>query len=89
MSEDNRTNVDDLKKINLASAHGSMVAIGDLVHISKKVKEKSIFRKNQKQVVFVTADVAGDLESPVYAILDMSERMKEIKLPEGYSYNFV
>ncbi len=84
LSEDSRTGIEDLKKISLLSSHGDMVTVGDMVNIHKVVKEKSIYRKNQKQVVYVTADVAGDLESPVYAILDLSERMKEIKLPEGY-----
>ena len=87
LAEHNRTNVDDLRKISLMSAHGEMVAIGDLVNISKVNKEKSIFRKNQKQVVYVTADVAGELESPVYAIMDMSDRLDEITLPEGYAIN--
>jgi len=85
LEEHNRTNVDDLRKISLMSAHGEMVTIGDLVNISKVIKEKSIFRKNQKQVVYVTADVAGELESPVYAIMDMSDRLDEIQLPEGYA----
>ena len=41
---------------------------------------KSIFRKNQKRVVYVMADMAGELESPAYAILGMEEKLKEIKL---------
>jgi len=32
-------------------------------------------------VVYVTADMAGDLESPVYAILGMNEKLQKIKLP--------
>ncbi|WP_439182471.1 efflux RND transporter permease subunit [Carboxylicivirga taeanensis] len=85
LDESNRTSIDDLKKITLKSQQGDMVVIGDLVHVREAFKEKSIYRKNQKQVVYVTADVAGKLESPVYAILDMSDRMDEIELPEGYS----
>jgi multidrug efflux pump subunit AcrB len=85
LDESNRTDINDLKKISLKSQRGDMVAVGDLVNVKEEQKEKSIFRKNQKQVVYVTADVAGKLESPVYAILDMSERMNEIKLPAGYS----
>ena len=84
MAEENRTGVDDLKKINLMSNKGNMVAIGDVVNIHKTIKDKSIFRKNQKQVVYVTGDIAGDLESPVYAIMDISDRMDEIELPKGY-----
>ncbi|WP_430810477.1 MULTISPECIES: efflux RND transporter permease subunit [unclassified Carboxylicivirga] len=85
LDEADRTSLDDLKKVSLRSQQGDMVVIGDLVNIREAPKAKSIYRKNQKQVVYVTADVAGELESPVYAILDMSKRMDEIKLPEGYS----
>ncbi|MGQ1786625.1 MULTISPECIES: efflux RND transporter permease subunit [unclassified Saccharicrinis] len=84
MAEKNRTGIEDIKKINLMSQQGNMVAIGDLVNVKKTVKEKSIFRKNQKQVVYVTADIAGKLESPVYAIMDISDRMDEIQIPKGY-----
>src|SRR5690606_16126722 len=44
-------------------------------------------RKNQKRVVYVLADMAGKLESPVYAILGMEEHLRQIPLPEGYSMN--
>ncbi len=84
MAQENRTSIEDLKKINLMSAKGNMVAVGDLVNITKNIKQKSIYRKNQKEVVYVTADIAGTLESPVYAILDMSDRLDEIEVPKGY-----
>ena len=35
-------------------------------------------------MVYVTGDVAGQEESPVYAILKMKEEIAKIKLPQGY-----
>jgi multidrug efflux pump subunit AcrB len=35
-------------------------------------------------VVYVTADIAGKVESPVYAILNLNEAIDKLKLPEGY-----
>src|SRR5688500_4061839 len=35
-------------------------------------------------VVYVTGDVAGKVESPVYAILQLNEALDQLKLPEGY-----
>lgn len=61
-----------------------MNTIGDLTDINKTFTAKSIYRKNQKRVVYVVADMAGELESPVYAILGMSDKLKEIDIPEGY-----
>jgi multidrug efflux pump subunit AcrB len=36
-------------------------------------------------VVYVTADVAGAIESPVYAILKLGPELDSMKLPEGYA----
>ena len=44
----------------------------------EKSKDKTIYRKNLKRVVYVLGDVAGTAESPVYPILKMKERIKEI-----------
>ena len=35
-------------------------------------------------VVYVTGDVAGEKESPVYAILELRKKIDAITLPEGY-----
>jgi len=35
-------------------------------------------------VVYVLADVAGEEESPVYAILKLTDRIGSIEIPEGY-----
>ena len=56
-----------------------------MVTIKEGTLNKTIYRKDQQRVVYVTADMAGDLESPVYAILGMEEKLKEIELPAGYS----
>lgn len=84
LNEKQRTGIEDLQQLKVISQRGNAVSIGDIVTINEVETEKSIYRKNQKRVVYVTADVAGDLESPVYAIMDISERMKELKLPAGY-----
>jgi multidrug efflux pump subunit AcrB len=57
------------------------------VLVKKETLEKTIYRKDQKRVVYVLADMAGALESPVYAILGMNEKLQKIKLPNGYKIN--
>ncbi|MDN5203698.1 efflux RND transporter permease subunit [Fulvivirgaceae bacterium BMA10] len=84
LDEQERTNINDLRKISIRSRSGNMVSLGDLVKVEKQTQDKSIYRKNQKRVIYVTADVAGRLESPVYAILEASDKLKEITVPEGY-----
>ena len=80
-----KSSIEDLFKLKVRSQQGHMVNIGELVNLVKQPIEKSIYRKNKRRVVYVTAEMAGELESPVYAILGMEEYLKDMHLPEGYS----
>jgi len=84
LSDADKNTINDLRNITVVNQRGENIPVGDLVQISEKVKDKSIYRKNQKQVVYVVGDMAGKLESPVYAMNDMSKHLGEIKLPDGY-----
>ncbi len=87
LDEKEKSTISDISQLKVKSKMGNMVPIVDLVEIKEKSKDKAIFRKNQKRVVYVMADMAGKLESPVYAILGMEDKLKEIKVPEGYKLN--
>lgn len=82
-----KTSLQDIQNIKIKGKHGNLVPISDLVSIKQDTLQKTIFRKDQKQVVYITADMAGGLESPVYAILGMKEKLQKIKLPKGYKIN--
>jgi multidrug efflux pump subunit AcrB len=80
-----RSSLEDLKQIKLKGAGGKMVPLGELVHVEERIADKSIYHKNLMPVVYVTADVAGEVESPVYAILRLNDAIDQLKLPEGYA----
>lgn len=80
-----RSSVEDLTRIKIAGAGGNLVPIGEFVTARPTLADKSIFHKNLKPVVYVTADVAGAVESPVYAILGLNEKVDALKLSEGYA----
>ncbi|ACF12314.1 acriflavin resistance protein [Chlorobaculum parvum NCIB 8327] len=63
---------------------GEMVPLSELVKVVKKVQDKSIYRKDLRRVVYVTADVAGVTESPVYAMLEMDKKIEALEMPGGY-----
>jgi multidrug efflux pump subunit AcrB len=85
LAEQEKTSIDDVLRLQIKSNTGNMVPVADLVTIEEGIKPKSIYRKNQKRVVYVLADMAGELESPVYAILGISDKLQAINLPAGYS----
>jgi multidrug efflux pump subunit AcrB len=79
-----RSSIDDLKEIRLGGMNGTMIPLGELARVEEGVSERSIYHKNLMPVVYVTADVAGGEESPVYAILKLNESIDRLSLPEGY-----
>jgi multidrug efflux pump subunit AcrB len=52
-----------------------LVPLRELVRVDKTMEDKSLYQKNLMPVVHVMADVAGNVESPVYAILEMNKRL--------------
>ena len=87
ISEKDKSTLDEIKQLKVASQQGNMISVGDLVTINEGTKAKSIYRKNQKRVVYVMSDMAGELESPVYAILGMTDKLNQLQLPKGYTMN--
>ena len=60
------------------------VSIAELTRPSRTTEAQSIYHKNLQPVTYVTGDVAGAAESPVYAILQMNRALSSVRLPEGY-----
>jgi multidrug efflux pump subunit AcrB len=79
-----RSDLSQLLRLRVSSESGRLVSIGELATVEEVEEDKSIYHKNLLPVVYVTADVAGEIESPVYAILSLSPRIDAIPMPEGY-----
>ena len=80
-----RSGIADIQRIKVVGNRGNLVPVSELVTVQELKNDKSIYHKNLMPVVYVTADVAGAIESPVYAILGLNEKVDAMKLPEGYA----
>jgi multidrug efflux pump subunit AcrB len=64
------------------AADTPLVPLRELVTIERAVVEKSRYRKNLMPVSYVIGDVAGVVESPVYAIFKMNEALRKLDTKE-------
>jgi multidrug efflux pump subunit AcrB len=55
-----------------------LVPLRELVTVERTLGERNIYHKNLKNVLYVTGDVAGAIESPVYAILKMNHALAKL-----------
>ena len=64
-------------------ASGSpLVPLRELVKVEHVTVEKSLYHKNLMPVTYVIGDVAGIVESPVYAIFQMNEALRKLDTRE-------
>ncbi|MEI6656887.1 MAG: efflux RND transporter permease subunit, partial [Verrucomicrobiota bacterium] len=65
-----------------ADGAAPLVPLRELVKIEHGTVEKSLYHKNLMPVTYVIGDVAGVVESPVYAIFKMNEALKKLDTRE-------
>ncbi|MBD5779317.1 efflux RND transporter permease subunit [Pelagicoccus sp. NFK12] len=76
-----RARAEDLLALELRSEMNPMaplVPLRELVSVQETKGERNIYHKNLMNVTYVTADVAGVVESPVYAILEMNKKLAKL-----------
>jgi len=80
-----RSDLDRIQDLKVAGAGGHLVSLRELVHPVPVTEDKSIYHKNLMPVTYVTGDIAGAMESPVYAVLKLGPEMDQFRAPGGYA----
>ena len=80
-----RSDRERIQGLKIAGHNGRIVSLGELAHSESVVEDKSIYHKNLMPVTYVIADIAGEIESPVYAMLKLGPKIDQIRIPEGYA----
>jgi multidrug efflux pump subunit AcrB len=78
-----RSSIEGLLGVSVHGANGRMVPLSELVKIHPVGRERFIYHKNLQPVTYVIAEVAGAEESPIYGILDMQDRVADLRDPSG------
>jgi len=76
-----RARPDDLLALSVRSEmnpSAPLVPLRELVTVEQTLGERNIYHKNLQNVTYVTADVAGIVESPVYAVFTMNRELAKL-----------
>jgi multidrug efflux pump subunit AcrB len=76
---DRRASVEALLAMPIATTHGPQ-PLAQFVSVVDGVREGTRIRKDLRPSIYVTGDVAREIESPVYAILDMNRQLDSIRV---------
>jgi len=72
-----------LLQLTVRGASGKLVPIRELVTVSDSEREQPVIHKDLLPVNFVTADMAGRLDSPLYGMFQMRSRIQALPTPGG------
>jgi len=74
-----------LKVRALPAYGGNLVPISELVEARPALREKVVYHKDLLPVVYVTGDMGGQLDSPLYGMFDIRAKLKDLPLEQGGS----
>ena len=87
LSSDYRDQLQQLLTLKVRNQAGELIALSEVVKLEQSQIEQTIYHKNQRPVMFVTADMAGPLDSPLYGLFDISGRMNDSQ--ENWQQKFI
>ena len=76
---ENRSSIDALLALPIATATGPQ-PLARFVTVLDSTRESSRVRKDLRPAIYVTGDVAGAIESPVYAIMAINKSLDAIRV---------
>ena len=81
-----KADLEQVLALQVRSVNGTLVPLTELVDIHIGEREKNIYHKDLLPVVYVTADVAGGVDSPLYGMFDIAGKLNEEgKLKQWYT----
>ena len=77
-----RQNIDQVLELEVRSAAGRLVPLSEVTRVEQVPWDGAIYHKDLLPVVFVTGDMAGRLDSPLYGMFDLVGQVGD-SLPSG------
>ncbi|SMB31621.1 Acriflavin resistance protein [Sterolibacterium denitrificans] len=82
LPETQKDAIENLLRLRVRARDGRLVPIAELVETRTAPSEQAIFHKDLLPVVYVTADMGGRLDSPLYGMFDIRSRLAGMTLDD-------
>ncbi len=83
LAPEKQNSLDALLKLTVRARDGKMVPVSELVEVREQLREKAIYHKDLLPVVYVTGDMGGKLDSPLYGMFDIRSKVNGMALEQG------
>ena len=78
-----RAQLHQLGNMPIATMDGRTIPLSELGHFESEPREQMIFHKDLREVEFVMGDTSGEYAAPIYAMIDIEERLNRSRHPDA------
>ncbi len=78
-----KARIDDVLALQVPSTRGVLIHLSEIVHVRETTWDGAIYHKDLLPVVYVTGDMAGKLDSPLYGMFDLVGQVAKLKTSSG------
>ena len=83
LSAGNKADVNVIRSIKVRNREGSLIPLTEVTQLIETQREQSIQHKDLLPVVYVTGDMTGTTDSPLYGMASISSQLKKTLMPSG------
>jgi multidrug efflux pump subunit AcrB len=76
-AEEDKSELDQVLSLRIRSRDGNLVPLSEIVEAVDSRRSHSIHHKDLLPVVYVTADMAGEADSPLYGMFEIAARLRD------------
>ena len=87
LSDADKADLDQVLSLKVRSQSGDLVPLSEIVELIESQREHSIYHKDLLPLVYVTGDMTGEKDSPLYGMFDISASLKESGGPEQWFFS--
>lgn len=78
-----KADLNALRALPVRSTNGALVAMADVAQVERTPREQTIYHKDLLPVTFVTGNMAGDLDSPLYGMFEIALALRDVEMEGG------
>ncbi len=85
LSDADKGDVSRILAVKVRSQTGALIPLSEFTSVSRDLWEQVVYHKDLMRVVYVTGDMAGKLDSPLYGMIDIQKQVGELSVEQGSS----
>jgi multidrug efflux pump subunit AcrB len=78
LASGDKADLDTVRALRVRSETGALVALGEIAEFRMSTREQTIHHKDLLPLMYVTGDMAGRLDSPLYGMAAIAGRLAEL-----------